>query len=277
MNPLSKREFFMTKRYIFALLSSSFMFTSTSFANTPVTAVANPSAPVTAITNPSAPVTQGEFKELLRKTLIDNPEIFMEVVEKMQASQNEETEKKAREGIVKYKKELFDNIDTPTIGPKDADVTIIEFFDYHCGYCKQALANITKLLDSDKKVKVVFKEYPILSEDSTYASKAAIAVYRIHKDKYFAFHTALFGLSGKITEAVVVREATKLGIDTEKLKAEIKKPEIDKIIADDRELGNNIGVRGTPAIIIGDQLFPGAVPLEVMQKAIAEYRANNKK
>ncbi len=255
-------------RFLFTTVSSCLLLAHSAFATTSATA---------ASIDPNAPVTRAQFPALLRETLLNDPTILMEVVEKMQSAQEDELAKKAKEGIEKHRGDLFSDQATPTVGPADADVTMVEFFDYHCGYCKQALASISKLIDSDKKLKVAFKEFPILSEDSKYAAKAAIAVYRIAKDKYFDFHKAMFAVSGAINEDVVVREATKLGIDVEKLKTEIKNPEIDKHLSKNKELGNDLGIRGTPAILIGDTLYPGAIPYETMQKAIADLRDSSKK
>ena len=185
----------------------------------------------------------------------------------------EEGVKKSKDGIVKNKTELFSDPSSPSIGPADADVTIVEFFDYHCGYCKKALSSIMTLLEKDKKVRVVFKEYPILSEESEYASRAALAVSRIAKDKYFDFHKAMFAVTGSINEKFVLDEGKKLGIDPEKLKAEISNPEVKAILDKNRKLGAEIGAQGTPAIVIGDGFYPGAIPYEAMQKAIDDVRS----
>lgn len=222
------------------------------------------------------PVTRSQLPALIKEALINNPTILAEVVEKIQASQEEESSKKSKEAIVKRKNDLFSDPTSPVVGATDADVTIVEFFDYHCGYCKQALASISKLLEKDKKVRVVLKEYPILSEDSRYASRAALAVNRIAKDKYFDFHKAMFSVSGSINENVVVGQAKKLGIDAEKLKKEMDSPEIEAILAKNRELGGEVGALGTPALVIGENFYPGAMPYESMQKAVDAVRSEKK-
>lgn len=255
----------MSYSRFFATLLTTCVLSTAAFANQPASTK-----------DGSAPVTRAELPALIKEALLNDPSILMEVVEKMQAEQANELSKKAKEGIIKYKDQIFNDPNTPSVGPADADVSVVEFFDYHCGYCKQALGSIIKLLESDKKVRVVFKEFPILSEDSRYGAKAALAVHRIAKDKYFDFHKAMYTVKGKINEAFVLAEAAKLGIDANKLKAEIANPEIEKIIDADKDLGMKLGVQGTPAIIIGEKLFPGAVPLEVMQKAIAELRNPSK-
>lgn len=218
------------------------------------------------------PVTREQLPAMIKEILLNDPAILSEVIEKMQANQEGIMMAKAKEQIAKNKKEIYSDPSSPAVGPADADVTFVEFFDYHCGYCKQALGSISKLMDSDKKVKFIFKEYPILSEDSRLASKAALAVSRLDKDKYFEFHKAMFNVSGQITEGIILAEAKKLGIDEDKLKKEMYKPEIEAILNKNKELGATIGAVGTPSIIIGESFYPGAIPYEVMKKAIDEVR-----
>lgn len=225
----------------------------------------------------NAPVTRAQLPALIKEILLKDTSILIEVAEKMQADQEKEMTGKAKEVISKRKDDLFNDASSPVAGDPKGDVTVVEFFDYHCGYCRQALASIKELMEKDKKVKVVFKEYPILGEDSKTASKAALAVNRIAKDKYFAFHQALFAVKGSFSQDVVVAEAKKLGIDAEKLKAEMAKPEIEEILKKNSELGLAMGARGTPAIIIGDGFYPGAIPYEMMKKAVDETRSGGKK
>jgi protein-disulfide isomerase len=225
----------------------------------------------------NAPVTHKELPALIKQILLDDPSILLEVSEKMQASHEEKLSEKSKEAIIKNKKELYSDPDSPVSGADNADVTVIEFFDYRCGYCKQALSTIQKLLENDKKVRVVFKEYPILSDESKLAARAALAVNIIAKDKYFDFHKAMFDIDGSISNESILAEAKKLGIDTDKLKKELSNPKIDAALAKNKELGAAIGALGTPAIVIGDNFYPGAIPYELMKKSVDELRISNKK
>lgn len=234
-------------------------------------------AQAAATVDENAPVTRKQLPALIKEALVNDPSILNAAIDRMQMAQEEENIKKASESISKNKTDLFSDPTSPTVGAADADVTIVEFFDYHCGYCKQALKSVSQLLEKDKKIRIVFKEYPILSEDSIYASKAALAVNRIAKDKYFDFHKAMFDVKGAINETVVLDTAKKLGIDTARLKTELTNPELTNILDKDRKLGADIGVQGTPAFIIGNNFYPGAVPYETMVKAIEEVRNSNKK
>jgi len=228
-----------------------------------------------ATTNASAPVTRGEFTAMVRETLLNNPEIIMDAVKKMREKQEAETKKKAAEGLVKYKSDIFD-AESPSVGAKDADVTIVEFFDYHCGYCKHLLPVVTQAINEDKKVRFIFKEFPILSEDSVTAARAALAVNRVAKDKYFDFHQALMKSNVKFDEKMLLETAKKLGIDTAKLKAEMGKPEITAILDKNREIAGTLNISGTPALIMGDEIAPGAVSYEELKSMIQAVRSGKK-
>lgn len=256
-------------RLIVALLSSSILVSSVAFAQAP--APAAPATPVAPAAN--APVTRDQIPALVKEALINDPSILTEAIEKVRANKEAESKKQAKEGVATHKNELYSDPNSPVVGAADADVTIVEFFDYHCGYCKQLLPTIAKMLETDKKIRVVFKEFPILSEDSVLASRSALAVNRIAKDKYFAFHTALMAVKGRYDEKTIFDEAKKLGIDTAKLKVEIAKPEIDAILESNRKLGEALAITGTPVTVIGSELNSGALPFDMIQKIVADARA----
>jgi len=225
------------------------------------------------VTNPNAPVTHAEFEALLHETLLNNPEIVMEAVKKLHDKHMEESNKQMQESLSKHKEELANDTLSPSVGDaKTSDVTVIEFFDYHCGYCKHMLPVVTQLLNEDKKVHFIFREFPILSEDSVMASRAAIAVYNIDKEKYFDFHTALMKFSGKFDEKSIADIAKKVGVDPKKLKKEMANPEITDMLDKTRAIAEDLGIRGTPALIIGGELLPGAVPYDDMVKVIENAR-----
>lgn len=258
-----------------SILLSAYLFSSAALAQEPPIMPAKPATPPAPAA--SAPLTREQIPALVKEALLNDPEIITEAMQKLREKQEHEAKKQAKEAIVKYKDELYNDINSPSVGDvQTADVTVVEFFDYHCGYCKQVLPAITQLIKEDKKVRVVFKEYPILSEDSVLASRAALAVSRIAKDKYFDFHTAMFTSKGKFDEKTVMEAAKKLGIDTAKLKSELAKPEVSAALDKNRDVGEALGIRGTPAIIIGDEFFPGAMPYEEIKKAVDAARSAKK-
>ncbi len=225
------------------------------------------------------PITSANFESTLKSTLDKNPDILLDAIRALQERQRADGDKSAKEALAKNKDALFNDASLPSIGAsaKDADVTIVEFFDYHCGYCKHMLEPLTKIIESDKKVRVVLVDFPILSEDSTSAARAAIAVNRIDSKKYFAFHNAVMKAKGKFDEKALADLATSVGIKPEKLKEEMAKPEVEAALRKNRELGGAINVRGTPALVVNDQFMPGALSLEELQKTIERARSANKK
>jgi protein-disulfide isomerase len=240
----------------------------------PFAAIAeNASAPAISTPSDNSPVTHAEINELIKKAILDNPELIIQSVQQAQAKEAREGEKRAKEALQKHKEELVNDTSSPSIGPKNADVTIIEFFDYHCGYCKHLLPTISKLTNEDKNVRVIFKEYPILTEDSITAARAALAVNHIAPNKYFEFHSALMKSNGTFDEKMLLDTAKGLGINTAKLKEEMEKPEITVDLTKDHKLAKELNVQGTPALVIGNQLYPGAIPYDQLKKLIADARS----
>jgi protein-disulfide isomerase len=219
-------------------------------------------------------ISRQEFADMLRQTLSDNPEILMEAIQKLQERQQQDSNKLAKMGIEKNKDALFNDTTLPSAGAsiKDADVTIVEFFDYHCGYCKHMVPPLTQLLENDKKVRVVFMDYPILSQDSATAARAAVAAHRVDPKKYFAFYSAAMKYNGKFDDTAIANIASTAGISYDKIKAEMQKKEVGDMLQKVRTLGESIGVQGTPAIIIGDKFLPGALSYEELKRTIEEVR-----
>ena len=259
---------------IFSLLPFAALAQSTPPA-APIT-VAAP-APVTAATsiNPAnAPVTRAEIPALVKQALMDDPDMVMQAVQKLRDKQAADAQKDAATALQKHHDELFNDAVSPSAGDaKTADVTIVEFFDYHCGYCKQLFPSMVKLLDEDKKVRILFREFPILAEDSVTASRAALAVSHIAPGKYFEFHSLLMKSSGKFDEKMLAEMAKKVGISGDKLKEAMKDKDITAQLDANRALADDLGIRGTPAVIVGDQLIPGALPYDDLHHMIDDVRS----
>lgn len=213
-------------------------------------------------------------EEIIKDYLLKNPKVIIDGLEAYQEQQAKAEKDKATKAISEKRTELFDSATTPRAGNlKDPDIKIVEFFDYHCGYCKHMVPVVTQLIKDDPKVQVVFHEFPILSKDSELAAKAAVAVYSLKPEAYFAYHTALMGLKGEYSETILTQEAEKVGVSKEAFTAALAKPEIQAEVDRTKQLARDIGISGTPAFIIGDQLLPGAAPLEDIKKMIADVRA----
>jgi len=190
------------------------------------------------------------IRAVVKEYLLTEPEILREAI----AELNKRQEMAATEERKKALSSLY-KADSPfSIGT--GKITMVEFFDYNCGYCRKAFDNLVEVSRQDKDVRVVFVEFPILTEGSRVASQAAIASAK--QNKYFEFHQGLMKHKGEIKEDVVFKVAAEVGLNVEKLKADMKAPEVDALIEKNLELGTAMGVQGTPAIFIGDEAIPGA-------------------
>ena len=168
--------------------------------------------------------------------------------------------------------ELFRPTGSPIAGNAKGDVTMIEFFDYNCGYCKKAFGDVAQAIEKDKQVKLVLKEFPILSKGSEEAARVALAAKM--QGKYWEFHRAMLESQGQANEASALKVAEKLGLDMTKLKKDMASPEVKKEIDDTRKLATKMGIQGTPHFIVGDRIIPGAPEnlAELLGKNVADVR-----
>ena len=224
---------------------------------------------------PKPSMTKGDVEAIVKEYLINNPEVVVDALDAYSKEQERLEQEAAKKAIEENKESLFNNPLAPSIGPADADVVIAEFFDYHCGYCKRMIPVINKLMEDDKKVRVVFHELPILSKDSRLAAKAALAVYQLNPKQYFAYHTVLMKASGKYTKEMLTKEAVKLGVDKAKFTDALDMKQLDNALKSSKELASKVGISGTPAFVIGDELIPGASSLERIKKIVAKQRKAN--
>jgi protein-disulfide isomerase len=169
--------------------------------------------------------------------------------------------------LMSHAAELFRSPDSPEAGNPKGDVTIVEFSDYNCGYCRRALHDVTKAVEGDKNIRIVFREFPILTPASEVVARLALAA-RI-QGKYWEFHRAVMGAPGQASEASALKEAIKLGLDIDKLKADANSEEIKKQIVENKALAQKLGINGTPFFMIGDRVVPGAP--DNLSEVIAEH------
>jgi protein-disulfide isomerase len=236
---------------------------------------APPSSPEGKGTQGSAftPAQRKELEGIFKEFLLNNPEILMEAQNVLEAKMDKIQSERMQGAIKDYAGELFRPATSPIVGNSKGDVPVIEFFDYNCGYCKKAFSELAQLVDKDKKVKVILKEFPILSKGSEEASRVALAAKM--QGKYWEFHRAMLEGQGQATEASALRTAEKLGLDMNKLKKDMNSPEVKKEIDDTRKLASKMGIQGTPHFIVGDRIIPGAPEnlLELLNKNVSEVRA----
>ncbi len=217
-------------------------------------------------------LSEERVKELILETIRKNPEVIREAITQLQ-KQEEQTQASQIKSILSKKRELIErDPNAPVLGNPSGSVTVVEFFDYNCPYCKRAASDIKKLTEDDKNIRLVYREFPILGEGSVFAARAALASR--NQGKYEAMHSALMSLK-RAEEKSVLEAAGELGLDLEKLKADMKAPDVEKHIAVSMELAQALGINGTPSFIIGDAFVPGAVPLSELQKLVADSRKSN--
>ena len=216
---------------------------------------------------------KAEVENVVRTLLTKKePEIVIKAAQVVREQVETENEAKSKEVLDKSMDKVVNDPTSPVAGNPKGDVTIVEFFDYSCGYCKMAQETVAKLLGDDKNVKVIYKELPILGEGSVIASKAALA--SVAQGKYQKFHDTLMTNKGQFNETLVMKLAKDAGLDTDKLKKDMVDPKIEAIIKNNMDLAHSLGFQGTPTFIIAGKLYPGARPYDNMKSAIAEARAN---
>lgn len=215
---------------------------------------------------------KSEVETVIRQFLIEKePETIMKAIEVLKQRDQQQQMAVAKEAVAKHKERIYNEPTSPVLGNPKGDVTIVEFFDYACGYCKMAQPIVEELLKSDKNIRFIAKEFPILGESSVLGARAALA--SVKQKKYEQFHAALMNNRGAINDNTINDIAQRVGLDAAQLKRDMNDKAIDDIIATNRKLGNDLGVRGTPMFIIGDMVNPGAMDAEALKKAVADARA----
>ncbi len=203
-----------------------------------------------------------------------NPEKLEQALENMQAFMEDRTNRQQAEALLQNADKLYRDEADYTMGPQNAPITIVEFFDYNCGYCKRSFAPLMEVLEENKDVRLVFKEYPILGEPSYLASSTALAIN--DKMKYLTYHSKLMTHSGRVSQAVVEKILGELKLPPQKLQADARRDKYVLQLAETRQLADAIGVNGTPAFVINGQLFPGALNKAELTQAIKFARAELK-
>ncbi|MBP7710812.1 MAG: DsbA family protein [Rickettsiales bacterium] len=218
--------------------------------------------------------TVGDVEEVMAKWIEANPKAIIMSLQNMQRKAQEDQMKDAGKNIGAKKDELFNDKNSPQFAPSGYDVTVVEFFDYSCGYCKKANATVNELLKQDKKVRIVFKEFPILGVASFEMSSVAIAVNMASPSSYVKFHDALMKSQEK-GKAAALKAAKSAGANVAKVEEILKndKSKIESIIQANLALGGAIGINGTPGFVIGEELIPGAFELAAFKEKIAAVRA----
>lgn len=211
-----------------------------------------------------------EIETIVREYLMREPEVLYEALQELQRRQAEAVAERQRAAIAENHSELFENAATPVGGNPDGDVTLVEFFDYRCAYCRRVVSSMRALMEEDPELRVVFKELPVLGADSVRAAKAALASRK--QDKYLPFHFALM-TSNDLSLEGIRSTAEVVGLDPDQLEADMAAPEIIEQIERNYALAGQLGIEGTPAFVIGSELVPGAVDKVQLEQLIEAERS----
>ncbi len=215
-------------------------------------------------------VPKGEFEQRVRDYLLEHPEVIVEAIERYQERRRAAEQGEAQAVLKARADEVFRDPHSPVGGNADGDVTLVEFFDYNCPYCRRVGPLMIQAEAADAKLRIVYKEFPILGPNSVFAAKAALAAHR--QGKYVAFHKALMAVEGVADKGKVMEVAAKLGLGLDRLKRDMEDAAIQKMIDRNLALAQALRINGTPSFVAGDQIVRGAVELNTLQGLIREAR-----
>ena len=214
-----------------------------------------------------------EIGGIVREYLLENPELFFEIQEKLAEYQKEQNALAVVKIIKARHDELFNTPNHAIMGNPDGDISIVEFFDYNCFYCKKALGDMEKVIQNNPDVKIILKEFPVFGEDSIGAGQVSIAVNRLYPEEYQEFHTQLLRLEDKKTMDVALQLANEMGLNVnEILKLTTNDEDIAKEIEMNNQIAQELKITGTPAFIIGDEIVFGAQESGVFENIINNIR-----
>lgn len=212
-----------------------------------------------------------EIEKIVRDYLMREPEIIYEAIQELQKRQQAAEAARQQASIVERADEIFRHPDDPIAGDPSGDVTVVEFFDYHCGYCRRMVGDLRTLVDADTKMRFVFKELPVLGPDSITAAKAALAASRLDHDKYYDFHVALMQ-SKDLSRDTILAIAADKGYDPAAMSAEMDAAWVQERLDANHALAESLGINGTPSFVVGKTLIPGAVEIGRLAQLVQDER-----
>ena len=220
-----------------------------------------------------SPEQRRAIGEVVKEYLLQNPEVLQEAIVELERRQ-QETQKLAQAAALKESREAL--VNSPhgvVVGNPSGDVTLVEFFDYNCGYCKKALADVQTLMKSDPKLRVVLKDFPVLGPDSVEASRVALAVKnQLQGQKLLDYHVKVMDSRGRVNAERAVAVAREIGVDVARLQKDMEGAEVRNALQENMALGDKLSLTGTPAFIIGETVIPGAVGIDPLKQVIANVR-----
>jgi protein-disulfide isomerase len=215
---------------------------------------------------------RAQVEGIIKEYLIAHPEVIKDAMDELQRRQDEAEQAQQVSAIKDNSSTLFSSSRQVVLGNPKGDVTLVEFFDYNCTYCKRAHADLKELLANDKNLRVVLKEFPVLGEGSVEAANVAVAVNLVAPDKYWDFHDAMLTERGQANGDKAIAVAEELGINKSKLMAAMKSPEVKATIAESYDLANKLSLTGTPSYVTPKEVVVGAVGYDALKEKIGMAR-----
>jgi protein-disulfide isomerase len=213
------------------------------------------------------------FRAEVRAYLLENPEVLMEAIAILEERQAEDQIQADRDRVAVNATELFEDPGSWVGGNPDGDVTIVEFMDYRCSFCRRAHPEVEALIEGDGNIRYIVKEFPILGDESVAASRFALAVRSVAGDRaYGEVHDRLMTVRGTMDEATFARIGEEMGLDTDAILVEMGSPDIDRIIQQNYALAQRLEISGTPSYVFGTEMVRGYVPLQSMQGIVQAIR-----
>lgn len=233
-------------------------------------AAAEASRPAPSMATAAPAGSKAAIEKIVHDYILANPEVLVEAMQEMEKKQESLRENTAKTAIKEYEGELLRDTDSPVGGNPNGNVTIVEFNDYQCPYCKRAYTSISQVVKADGNVRIVYKDLPILGEPSRIAAFAALASRK--QNKHSVFHAALMEFKGQIDRDRIFEIAGSVGLDVPQLQKDMEDPKIKLIIDRNMAVASKLGVRGTPAFVIGNAFVPGAIDADALKQLIADAR-----
>ncbi len=225
-------------------------------------------APVAAPAQTFSPDQRQQVENIVKDYLMAHPEVVQEVLAAVEKHQKDAEAQQQRATIRANNATLFNSPHQVVLGNPHGKIEMVEFFDYNCGFCKHALPDMVKLLDTNHDIKFVLKEFPVLGEGSVEAARVAVAARMQDPKKYMQFHQKLLGGRGAADKARALAVAKEVGFDTARIERDMTSEEVNTTIAEDMKLADALGVNGTPSYVVGDELVVGAVGFDELKKKI---------
>lgn len=215
---------------------------------------------------------RAQIETIIREYLLANPEIMLEVQQALEARQQAARAEAQKRTLAEMKAEIYESEHDVVIGPQTAPITIVEFYDYNCGFCQRALADMERFVANDQDVRFILKEFPVLGEASLAAHRVSLAFARLMPEKAAEFHRTLLGMDGRKDGDIALRIATEMGADPVAMEAEMDKPEVLDAIRESYKLADGLGITGTPSYVIGEEIVFGAVGFDQLNTRVANIR-----